>query len=476
MKKSEAIFGVARVPLDALAVFAALLLSYRLRQLNIDFIPGQNLADASGTLPQISWYLIHFVTPSIGTFIVLCALLGLYTLESTMSAFVEVGRVILAAALWVVLVIAWYFLVRKQLFFSRAMLLYGTGFTVLFVILGRSALTLLQRSMLRAGIGRRIVVSLGAQGLTDATLDTLQHDNHYTYLGHLADFEGLKRMMHHPPFAAKASGGRHQEIDLVLQTDPNPASTTTVALINYCRSHQVGYAFLPPVLADVPHQLRVERLGLLPMIRFQPTPLDGWGRVLKRVFDIIISAVLIVLLSPFFALVALLVLLDGGWPVLYVSTRVGESGRKRISILKFRSMVKDADSHKGDLLALNHRRDGPLFKIHNDPRVTRTGRFLRRWSFDELPQLWNVLVGNLSLVGPRPHLPDEVDRYSLEQRRVFAVKPGVTGLAQISGRSDLSFEDEVRLDLQYIEEWSILLDLWILWRTMFTVFSRKGAD
>ncbi len=465
MKKSEAIFGVARVPLDALAVFAALLLSYRLRQLNIDFIPGKNLADASGTLPQMQWYLIHFVTPSIGTFIVLSALLGLYTLESTMSAFLEMGRVILAAALWVVLVIAWYFLVRKQLFFSRALLLYGTGLTVMFVILGRSALTLLQRSMLRAGMGRRIVVSLGIQGLTDASLDTLQHDNHYAYLGHLSDLEGLKRMMHH-----------HQEIDLVLQTDPNPRSDATVALINYCRSHQVGYAFLPPVLADVPHQLRVERLGLLPMIRFQPTPLDGWGRVLKRVFDIVVSACALVALSPLFTLFALLVLLDGGWPVLYVSTRVGESGRKRISILKFRSMNKDADSRKGDLLALNHRRDGPLFKIHNDPRVTRTGRFLRRWSFDELPQLWNVLVGNLSLVGPRPHLPEEVERYSLEQRRVFAVKPGVTGLAQISGRSDLSFEEEVKLDLQYIEEWSILLDLWILWRTVFTVFSRKGAD
>ena len=269
---------------------------------------------------------------------------------------------------------------------------------------------------------------------------------------------------------------RNQQIDLVLQTDPNPESDATITLINYCRSHQIGYAFLPPVLADVPHQLMVERLGLLPMIRFQPTPLDGWGRVLKRVFDIIASAFLLIIFSPFFTLFALLVLFDGGWPIFYVSMRIGENGRRRVSIFKFRSMVPDADVRKRDLVEMNHRRDGPLFKIHDDPRVTRVGRFLRRFSFDELPQLLNVLFGQLSLVGPRPHLPDEVDRYSLEQRRVFAVKPGVTGLAQISGRSDLSFDDEVRLDLQYIEEWSLLLDLWILWRTVFTVFSRKGAD
>ncbi len=464
MKKSEAIFGVARVPLDALAVFAALMLGYRLRQLNIDFLPGENLVDATGTLPDLGWYMIHFVIPGIGSFICISALIGLYTLESTLSAWVEVGKVILATTLWVTLVIAWYFLVRKQLFFSRALLLYATLLMVFLVVLARAALTLLQRSLLRAGMGRRVVVSLGAQGLAGAALDTLRHDEHYAYLGHLPDIDALRRITH------------GQQLDLVLQTDPNPASATTIALINYCRSHHIGYAFLPPVLADVPHQLMVERLGLLPMIRFQPTPLDGWGRVAKRVFDMIVSTVLVIGLSPVLLVLALAVLIDSGWPVFYVSTRVGEQGRRRVRIWKFRSMVRDADKRRDEVRQLNHRSDGPLFKARNDPRVTRIGHFLRRFSLDELPQLFNVLSGRLSLVGPRPHLPDEVDRYSLDQRRVFAVKPGVTGLAQISGRSDLSFDEEVRLDLQYIEEWSLLLDLWILWRTLFTVFSRKGAD
>ncbi|MDD5623468.1 MAG: sugar transferase, partial [Candidatus Peribacteraceae bacterium] len=180
--------------------------------------------------------------------------------------------------------------------------------------------------------------------------------------------------------------------------------------------------------------------------------------------------------SPLLLLFALGVFIDGGWPVLYVSGRVGERGRGRISMLKFRSMVCDADMRKEEVRILSHRNDGPLFKVHHDPRVTRFGRFLRRWSLDELPQFLNVLIGQMSLVGPRPHLPEEVDQYSHYQRRVFAVKPGVTGLAQVTGRSNLKFEEEVKLDLQYIEEWSVFLDLWILWRTIFAVLKKEGAD
>jgi lipopolysaccharide/colanic/teichoic acid biosynthesis glycosyltransferase len=175
-------------------------------------------------------------------------------------------------------------------------------------------------------------------------------------------------------------------------------------------------------------------------------------------------------------LVILSILIDSGRPIFYVSKRVGEEGRKKIGILKFRSMIPDADTKKNELLEKNHRKDGPLFKIKDDPRVTRMGKILRRWSLDELPQLLNVIAGSVSLVGPRPHLPEEVKLYTNYQRRVFAVRPGATGLAQISGRSDLKFDEEVALDLKYVEEWTLWLDLWILWRTVVVVCSRKGAD
>ena len=464
MKKSEAVFGLLRIPSDALAVGAALLLGFRLRQGNIDLLPFVRLLEPAQTLPPLPYYFSAFVVPAILLFVALAAVFRLYALRATLSAWTEMGRVVVPAALWVAVIIAWFFLVKHQLFFSRVLLVHSAAFVILFVAAVRSFLILAQRGFLRKGVGRLLVVSLGSQPIAAPARDVLQRDIHYHYLGHLQDLEALKRVFH------------HQVIDFVIQTDPNPGSQETVALIEYCRSHHLGYGFLPPVLADVPHQLAVDRLGPVPLIRFQPTPLDGWGRVWKRLFDLLAGAALLILLSPFLLLFALGILLTSGWPVLYVSTRVGEQGRKLVKILKFRTMVRNADALKGQFLAQNQRNDGPLFKMKDDPRVTPFGGFLRRWTLDEFPQIINVILGHVSLVGPRPHLPSEVQKYSPEQRRVFAVKPGMTGLAQVSGRSDLSFDEEMKLDLRYIEEWSLLLDLWILWRTVFTVLGRKGAD
>lgn len=464
MKKLEMLFGALRVPLDVLAVAGALLLSYALRLWRIDLVPGVQLLDPATTLPLLSEYLRTFVLPGVLLFVVIALLLRLYAFTVTRSAWVEVGRSITASIVWLACIMAWYFLIRKQLFYSRILLLHALAFIALFTVLGRAILVVVYRLFLRLGYGVRHVVSFGNQGLTKSAERTLRDDPRYHFCGHTRTLRELRTLHAGEP------------LDLVLQTDPHPTSEETAALIEECRSQHIGYAFLPPVLADVPQQLRVEHLGLLPMIRLAPTPLDGWGRVLKRAADIVLSAILLFLLLPFLLLIVLLILLETGWPVLYVSRRLGDQGRLFIPVFKFRSMQRGADAHRAELLALNHRNDGPLFKVHNDPRVTRLGSMLRRWSLDELPQLWDVLLGHMSIVGPRPHLPEEVQYYTPYQRRVFAVRPGITGLAQVSGRSDLRFEDEVRLDLQYIEEWSVLLDLWILWRTVFVVFNRKGAD
>ncbi len=464
MKKSEAIFGVMRVPMDGLAVLTALLLAYRLREARIDLLPNIQLLEPATTLPPFMSYVTDFVIPGVLLFVILAALIGLYRMDATVSAWREVGKLAVAAGLWIVLIIGWYFLIRKELFYSRLLLVHAVFFIAFFSLLGRMSLVLLERSFLRLGVGRRLVLSIGAMNIAPVAADFLNNDLHYSYIGHVPNLDALRRV------------AGHHRLDLVLQTDPNPENAETLTLIEYCRSRHVGYAYLPPVLADVPHQLRMERLGTVPLVRFQPTPLDGWGRVAKRLFDLVVSLALLILLAPILLLIAIAVLINGGWPVLYVSDRVGENGRRRIRILKFRSMVRNADILRRGLLPMNHRTDGPLFKVKNDPRVTRVGGFLRRWTLDELPQLWNVFRGRMSLVGPRPHLPDEVERYSPLERRVFAVKPGMTGLAQISGRSDLKFSEEVRLDLQYIEEWSLLLDLWILWRTLWVVASRQAAD
>ena len=464
MKRSEILFGIIRIPLDFLAAALALLVAYKLREANVDLLPNIQLLNPSPNLPEFHYYIRSFLLPWSAVFVAALAALKLYGLRVTIGAWREIGRVILGTLLWFALVMAWYFLVQKQLFFSRLLLIHATVFTTMFAIIIRTTITLIQRALLRKGIGVRHVASCGNQKLSENVKSTLTYDPRFSYVGHAKNTNDVSDM-----------NGK-QTLDLVLHTDPNPASEDTTKLVEYCRREHIGYAFLPPVFADVPHFLSIGFIGLTPMVRFEPTPLDGWGRVWKRAFDLALGLILAILLSPLMLLVALLIVITSGFPIFYVSKRVGQYRRGSIPVLKFRTMVKDADARKAELAAMSHRKDGPLFKMKHDPRVTFLGRFLRRWTLDELPQLFNVVLGQLSLVGPRPHLPNEVENYLPYQRRVFAVRPGMTGLSQISGRSDLSFEDEVRADMRYIEEWSLALDLWILWRTIFVVLFGKGAD
>jgi exopolysaccharide biosynthesis polyprenyl glycosylphosphotransferase len=211
----------------------------------------------------------------------------------------------------------------------------------------------------------------------------------------------------------------------------------------------------------------------LPLLAIEEPTFSGWKRVLKAALDRTGAAIAIVLVAPVLLALAVAVKLSGPGPVLYRQERVGAYGR-HYTMLKFRSMVDGADAKLSEVLSLNEH-DGVLFKIRRDPRVTPVGRWLRRFSLDELPQLFNVLGGSMSLVGPRPPLPAEVERYDTSIRRRLLVKPGLTGLWQISGRSDLSWEESVRLDLRYVENWSLALDLLILWKTASAVVRSRGA-
>jgi exopolysaccharide biosynthesis polyprenyl glycosylphosphotransferase len=195
--------------------------------------------------------------------------------------------------------------------------------------------------------------------------------------------------------------------------------------------------------------------------------------VVKAMFDRVGATALLIVLSPVLLALALAVRGNSAGPVLFRQVRVGKDGRE-FMMYKFRTMYTDAESRLGELRHLNEG-DGVLFKMREDPRVTRVGRWLRRFSLDELPQLLNVARGTMSLVGPRPPLPDEVAVYPDDLRRRLAVKPGMTGLWQVSGRSDLSWEDAVRLDLRYVENWSLSLDLVILLRTLSAVTRGAGA-
>jgi lipopolysaccharide/colanic/teichoic acid biosynthesis glycosyltransferase len=192
----------------------------------------------------------------------------------------------------------------------------------------------------------------------------------------------------------------------------------------------------------------------------------------KRVFDVVFSLLAIIFISPVLVVIAVLIKLDSEGPVLYISDRIGKDGN-RFRFLKFRTMVKDADSRRGSLMHLNERQ-GHLFKIGNDPRVTSLGRILRRYSLDELPQFFNVLMGDMSVVGPRPCLPGEYANYTEEQRRRVEAVPGITGLWQVKARTDPSFETYFKLDIHYVENWSFYLDMKILLETVAVVYAGTG--
>lgn len=230
-----------------------------------------------------------------------------------------------------------------------------------------------------------------------------------------------------------------------------------------------------PGLVEVARRrLRIRSVAWMPLLHVEQPEFRGLRRVLKEVMDRLIALFAVIMLAPLFALIFVFVRLSTPGPAIFRQTRVGRDGRT-FQILKFRSMFVDAESRLAALKDKNVHSAGPLFKLHHDPRVTRVGRILRRYSLDELPQLVNVLAGHMSLVGPRPPLPSEVSEYESDVRRRLLVKPGITGLWQVSGRSDLNWEESVQLDLRYVENWSPTLDLMILWKTASAVLRGSGA-
>ena len=229
-----------------------------------------------------------------------------------------------------------------------------------------------------------------------------------------------------------------------------------------------------PALLDVAGpRTTIRPTAGLTLLHVDHPQLSGFRVFAKDLFDRSIAAAALIVLCPLFVVLAVSIRLHDRGPALFTQVRVGKDGRV-FRIYKFRTMVVDAEERRSQLLDSNDT-DGVLFKLRNDPRVTAVGAHLRRWSIDELPQLFNVLLGQMSLVGPRPALPDEADRYAEHVRRRLVVKPGLTGLWQVNGRSDLNWEESVRLDLRYVENWSFALDLQILWKTISVMMRGSGA-
>jgi exopolysaccharide biosynthesis polyprenyl glycosylphosphotransferase len=252
-------------------------------------------------------------------------------------------------------------------------------------------------------------------------------------------------------------------IDEVFITIPSQRAVVASVTLE-ARRHRLGVKVVPELYDGLGWHAPIRYVGDFPIMELHWEPIPGPGLLVKRLLDVTLSLVGLIVLMPLFALIALAIKLDTPGPAIYRQKRIGKKGRI-FDFYKFRTMVWNAEGLKERLLHL-YERDGPFFKISEDPRVTRLGRFLRRYSLDELPQLWNVLTGDMSLVGPRPHPLDDFEKYGLEHLRRLDVKPGITGLWQVTARQDPSFTTNMALDLEYIENWNLIMDLKILVQTI----------
>ena len=217
-----------------------------------------------------------------------------------------------------------------------------------------------------------------------------------------------------------------------------------VELIDFCNENHLVFKFVPNLSQTMTTNYEVDVINGMHLIELKRTALDGWGKVIKRVLDVFAGSLGLIIFSPLIGVIAFAIMWETEGPVFARLKRVSKN--KEFNLLKFRGMIKNAEELMPSLVTFNERRDGPLFKIKNDPRITGVGRFIRRYRFDEIPQFWNILRGDMSLVGPRPHQPDEIERYEKHHKRVLAIKAGATGLAQVS-RAHLLFDQEVVLTL-----------------------------
>ncbi len=261
-------------------------------------------------------------------------------------------------------------------------------------------------------------------------------------------------------------------VDELIYCKGELENDTIKELIYSCAEIGVTFQLQSDFYSLIASKSQLNYYGEIPLMTFANTPSDYLALSAKRILDYIFSFFALLIFSPFFLLIALAIKLESKGPVFFKQTRVGLNGRK-FTIYKFRTMIQEAEKMKSELEKKNEV-DGPVFKIKNDPRVTKVGKFLRRSSLDEFPQFINVLKGDMAVVGPRPPIPEEVDKYTRLQRRRLSMKPGITCIWQVSGRNDTKFDEWMKLDLQYIDNWSLRLDIILMLKTVNAIFKRTG--
>ncbi len=468
--KLRLLFTTILVPVDYVMLVAAGFAAYFLR-----FSSGfLEIRPAISTIPY-NWYLFLTLTLPVA-WLVIFAIAGLYKMEER-RFFDDIPKIIFACSTGIMFVIALIFF-NREFFASRFVVLAVWVLSIIFVLFGRALINFIQYQFKKRGYGAASVVILGSGKIAEILASEYEKNR---VLGRkvAAAFSIFDEETKNKLKTMRETGGVEElicagELEKSLYNE----------ILRFAEENNLRFRYAADVFSSVFKNLSLATVAGVPLVEVRRTRLDGWARVYKRIFDIVGSSVLIVIFSPVMAAVSLAIKFDkkNPGPIFWSRLddnspvkRVGESG-KFFNYFKFRSMRhKTHGMRYNELADLNAREGSPMVKIPHDPRVTPIGNFVRRWSLDELPEFFLVLLGRMSLVGPRPHLPEEVAKYLGHHKKVLSVKPGITGLAQISGRADLAFEEEVGLDNYYIENWSLGMDLYILLKTPFVVLSKRGA-
>jgi exopolysaccharide biosynthesis polyprenyl glycosylphosphotransferase len=370
--------------------------------------------------------------------------------------------------------------IYQPFFYSRLIFLYDIILTIVLLGLGRFAWGVMLGLLRKRGVGvvRVLIVGAGEVGRTVIRTVMAQPEFGYQIVALVDDHVDSTTPMIGPVPAIE--GTQHlpqlvaeKNIDEVVVALPWSDHKRILEIFQCCEGLGVRARTVPDLFQLSLNRVDVEDLGGVPLIGLKPAAIKGANLFVKRVTDVVFGSLMLIIASPFMALLAVAIKLDSSGPIIFRQKRVGMHGQEFV-VYKFRSMREGADEEKVQLLDLNEM-NGPLFKMRADPRITRVGRFMRRSSLDEVPQVFNVLRGEMSLVGPRPHTSLEVAQYQAWQKQVLEAPPGMTGLAQVSGRSQLSFDEQCLLDIYYIENWSPALDFKILLRTIPKALSGEGA-
>lgn len=471
MKRSEILLMVLQVPVDVLLLFLAAISAYTLRFLSV-------VTSWRPVLFNISQQeFINLAVVFSILIVLLYAFNGVYKVNQNKKLAEDIKKIIVGSTIGLGLV-ATYMLFFQATFDSRFLILFSYVFAIIYVSLGHLLVRTIKALMYRAGIGLRRIVIIGNDSIAESIISTLNSRKELGYVV-VANF---------PSFSTRVPAQLNRlEIDEIIFTDVRSREKEALRAINYANQKHKVFKYSADLFATYSSLSVVQPLAGIPIIEIKKTRLGSWGRVAKRLFDICFSLLILIILSPIYILLSLIILLETGRPVIYKNERVGLRG-KIFWLYKFRSMFQKDSTGKQfgssgqkalkkelELIKKNNTKNGPIYKISNDPRVTTFGKILRRLSLDELPQFVNVLKGEMSIVGPRPHQPREVAKYEKEYKQIFNLKPGITGLAQISGRSDLSFDDEMKLDVFYTEKWSLALDIIICIKTPFIILKKRKA-